>query len=62
MSYKKGDIVKLLGHKLKVIKIIETNYGYVYNLSCYKAGCCTIPYNLDITLHEKDLLKYEENL
>ena len=60
--YKKEDVIKLLGHKLKVIEIKETNYGYTYKLSCYESGCCTIPFNLTITLHEKDILKYEEIL
>lgn len=60
MLYKKGDIVKLLDHKLKIVSVEKSNYGYKYKLSCYKAGCCTHPYDLTLTLHEKDLLKYHQ--
>lgn len=56
--YKLGDIVGLLGHKLKVIGVHYSNFGYTYKLSCYDAGCCSTPFILKMIIHENDLVEY----
>jgi len=55
--YKKGELVYFLGHKLKIIKATYHSFGYYYHLSCYSAGCCTVPNILELTISEKDLIK-----
>ena len=60
-KFKKGQIVLMFGHKLKILKIMYNNFGYFYKLSCHKASCCKCPKNLEISaMSEEDLEKFSE--
>jgi len=58
-KYKKNYLVYFLGHRLKITKVIYHPFGYSYNLSCYAAGCCTIPNILELKCSEKFLENHE---
>lgn len=53
--------IKILGHKLKFIKLIQNEYDDIVCFSC-RPDCCTTPYGIKIEMSIKDYNELEKKI
>jgi hypothetical protein len=54
-NYRVGDDIEILGHLMRIFRIVSDFNGKRFSLDCGLTNCCKPPNNLQIKGSEKDI-------